>query len=237
MAIKQFTPPSMKGLNFNIDSDLIFNEFFGAIRKASDVGVLRITAGTDLQGNSGAMLQLVGVNNVSLWSGGFSFVMPDLLGSHNDFMGVASSASPYLNLLNHRIGNVGTPTTDGDALKYQAWADWTPTVTWGGATPTITTQTYRWMRIGKTVFLNIAIVCSDGKGATSVNITLPSTARTLAGVYWENTMRERVNTTHNPCYPYIGSGGTALDCQATAGFSPMTNGVSSLLIGQIFYEE
>lgn len=53
------------------------------------------------------------------------------------------------------------------------WQDYIPTLTWTTTTPTgiITKAKYR--QIGKTLFYNISVYCTDMNGTTGVRISLP----------------------------------------------------------------
>lgn len=58
------------------------------------------------------------------------------------------------------------------------WKTWTPTISWGTATPDGVTTIAMYKKIGKTVFFNINITGTDGNGAsTPTTITAPITPR------------------------------------------------------------
>jgi hypothetical protein len=66
------------------------------------------------------------------------------------------------------------------ALLDPAWANWTPTLAWGTATPTGITTVARYSRIGRRVFFAIDISSADSKAASSLTITLPVVPTTNA---------------------------------------------------------
>jgi hypothetical protein len=58
---------------------------------------------------------------------------------------------------------------------------YTGTITWGGTAPTSLTATYRWLRIGRKVDLNITLIYANaGTTNTTLLLTLPSDAPTPA---------------------------------------------------------
>jgi len=58
---------------------------------------------------------------------------------------------------------------------------YTGTITWGGTAPTSLTATYRWVRIGRKVDLNISLVYTNaGTSNTTLLLTMPSDAPTPA---------------------------------------------------------
>lgn len=78
-----------------------------------------------------------------------------------------------LNSGGNRISNISAPTTDGDALNYQAWTPWTTVLTWTGATPGGVTTVARWTKIGKTVYTETQIYALDSNATTGLTFTLP----------------------------------------------------------------
>jgi hypothetical protein len=64
-----------------------------------------------------------------------------------------------------------------------AWAAWTPTLTWTAGTPSPLTVTARWMQVGKIVYYTLDIRTTDGNGATALKVTLPVTPATISGFY------------------------------------------------------
>jgi hypothetical protein len=109
----------------------------------------------------------------------------------------------------NRLTSVGAPTTAGDALIYQAWAAWSPTLTWGGATPGSVQTQARWTQTGKTVNYVFNTYSADSNGATGMSFTLPQSAvtmRTVSFAGWEyNGGASPLST--NP-FPYIDTAGT-----------------------------
>ena len=61
-----------------------------------------------------------------------------------------------------------------------AWASYSPTLTWGGTPPTITSSVFRYVRNGDVVTVSGYIVFSNGNGATSLTVTLPVAANQIA---------------------------------------------------------
>lgn len=86
--------------------------------------------------------------------------------------------TPVLNMANHRIGAVGTPTTAGDALPYNTWATYAATLVWSGTTPTGLGTVLRYQQITpKTIALDYYIYASDSKGSSLSSVTLPQAYR------------------------------------------------------------
>lgn len=88
--------------------------------------------------------------------------------------------TPYLDMLSHRIAAVLEPTTAGDALRYNAWTAWTPSLTWTTATPAAGATTARYYRVGKTIFFEFYFFSGDSNGTTNLTFTLPSTPSNVA---------------------------------------------------------
>jgi len=82
-----------------------------------------------------------------------------------------------LNMGGYRIANIGSPTTAGDALVYNAWTTWEPGYTWygGSGTPVISETDAQYYQTGKTVYFSTYFYTSDSLGATLVSVTLPIT--------------------------------------------------------------
>jgi hypothetical protein len=81
--------------------------------------------------------------------------------------------TPFLDMLSHRIAGIAAPTTAGDALIYQAWAAWTPTLTWSSTAPTGLLTVARWTQTGKIVSYVFSTMTSDSAGRSLTTVTLP----------------------------------------------------------------
>ena len=92
---------------------------------------------------------------------------------------VGATDTPYLDMNTRRIANVAAPTTAGDALPYNAYTTWTPTLVWsGGVAPTgSTTSVYRYSTIGKTVNFQFFYANTDAANAILTTFTLPVTPK------------------------------------------------------------
>ena len=184
MALDEFTPPSMKGLNYNIDAPLIFTGNQNAIELIDDTHQLLLCGGTVPLGH-GATIELYGENGGN----------PSAIVFCNSSGGGANAAleiSPAngINVKNNRLQNVADPSVVQDAAtknyvdgKFPAWATWAPTLTWTGGTPTGISTTARYIQIGKIVHYMVYITATDSKGVTNLTISTPSTAANQGGVY------------------------------------------------------
>lgn len=117
----------------------------------------------------------------------------------------------------------------------QAWANWSPTVTWGTATPTVTATVARWTRIGRVVFFYVYITISDGKGATSCTVSLPVSVPSVSNGYEIINGTEVVATTRSYPVPYIDHSSPSNNL-LFASFSTMTNLQIARLGATGFYE-
>lgn len=170
--LNQETPISISMLNKNMDANLAFDSKYPIIYINDSTGSSELEIwSTQYPLTVGAMIQLFGWNV----GGGIYFNTPNA--AHTAFVRAlsidTSGDSALINALNHRIKNVGAITDNGDALPFQAWANWSPTLTWTGGTPTGFTNVFRWTQIGKTVFFVATIYATDGNGATNLTISLP----------------------------------------------------------------
>lgn len=79
------------------------------------------------------------------------------------------SISRTITDLTKKVNNVINKTPEGE------WQNWTPTLTWTTGTPTgaVMTNIYRWMKIGKTVFIQFIFTASDSNGCTGLTFTVP----------------------------------------------------------------
>jgi hypothetical protein len=110
-------------------------------------------------------------------------------------------------------------------------ASWVPTLTWGTANPTISASTFR-HQVDKTgrVRGTVKIVCSDGKAASSLTITLPTPITNRSNIT-VCTSQEIVNTTPSDPFAEIDDSGTTITFRA---FSAMTNGQAAAL--KVFFD-
>lgn len=186
--LRQFTPPSMKGLNFNIDADLIFSGSFNKISNvnfiSSTSSLTDLTLGTKTYGNSQC--------NIALFETGYIvFSVLDNIGNQIAvFQAMGAVALPYLDMITNRIANLGQVTTDMDAIpQTKKWVDYTPTLAWTGTGSAINVvNAGRYMQFGKTVnFIVAGNASASGGTLTSLSITMPSTcANTLINIATSN---------------------------------------------------
>jgi glycine cleavage system H lipoate-binding protein len=91
-------------------------------------------------------------------------------------------------------------------VKDTAWAQWTPTLTWTGATPTNALCNAFWQRIHNTVNISVTVYSTDSNATTGLTITLPVNAKTRAA---HNTMFASVErygaagSTYSPIAGYV----------------------------------
>jgi len=205
--LKQFTPPSMKGLNYNIDADLNLGASHGLY--ASFIQMLNngniymdnSSSGTGLHGGTlssgkGSRMIVFGADNAS--AGLWIVQVPNAAKNADiDVMWIDGvTDTPYLNLNSHRIAGILDPTTAQDALTFKTWATYTPTLTWTGGTPASITKAGRWVQIGKIVYYVVNIYSADSNGCTNLTITTPSTAANT-GVYYGANCMERYGVAGN----------------------------------------
>jgi len=88
--------------------------------------------------------------------------------------------TPFLDMLSHRIAGIAAPTTAGDALIYQAWAAWTPTLVWNLTTPAGLTTVARWTQTGKIVSYVFSTNTADSDGRSLTTVTLPVAPANIA---------------------------------------------------------
>lgn len=177
------------------------------IARTIDTGYLDVRAGVNA---SAACLRLSGKDDATSGRhGGFALYVTDAAETSVKAIMYADGATdtPVLNMNTFRIGNIGAPTTAGDALIHQAWAAWSPTVVWAGATPASITTVARWTQIGKTVFFSIYINSTDSNACTGVTITLPSTPSNTGGYPFVVARQMSNNATYNTVPFYISQTG------------------------------
>jgi hypothetical protein len=77
--------------------------------------------------------------------------------------------------------NTASPSNPTATFFKDTSGSYTGTITWGGTAPTSLTATYRWVRIGRKVDLNITLVYANaGTSNTNLLLTMPSDAPTPA---------------------------------------------------------
>jgi hypothetical protein len=121
--------------------------------------------------------------------------------------GHKGSVKDFLNSLKGPKGDRGrgggggllSITTGG----FGAWADFVPIFTWGTADPTITTQICRYVKSGTVVFFNVYLLISDGKGTSSLTISLPSVAPQIANYKLYLQGYKNLSGIRSNPYPYI----------------------------------
>ena len=186
--LKEFTPPSMKGLNYNIDDDLILTDAWGKIRKTNNTGVLSLY-GSDSSAGSGGIVPIHGSGGT-----GTVLLMTPNAAKNTDIIAVEISPGDAglktIDVKNNKIVSVLDPANAQDAAtknyvdgKFPAWSTWAPTLTWTGGTPTGISTTARYIQIGKIVHYMVYITATDSKGVTNLTISTPSTAANQGGVY------------------------------------------------------
>jgi hypothetical protein len=120
------------------------------------------------------------------------------------FINGTRSFTGVLNMGGNRIANIGSPTTAGDALIYQAWTDWNPSPAWTTGTPGALATSARYTQIGKTVYCSLFFSSADGNGATKLNFALPVLAKNnIAGYYSFHTGFQSVTPSKTLWVGYI----------------------------------
>jgi hypothetical protein len=206
--LSQETPISMKMLNYNIDSDLIFNTYFSSIKKTVNTGTLGIYGGKD---------------NSHVW------VNLDAL------IGKVQILNGYLDMQFNRVVNLGTPTTDGDALPFKNWADYSPSPVWTGGTPASLTTVARWVQIGKTVFIKVYFSSADSNACTNLSFSAPVAGANTGG-YAHFAARQTYNGTLNATISFFLNEDGASTTIATTQFNACTDGQNVKVILEGFYE-
>jgi hypothetical protein len=149
-----------------------------AISRDVDNSYFNIYGGT---GGKGSAITMNGPSS-SYQPGALNFWTTNAAG---DTAGMAhftgATNTPVLDMESHRISAVANATTTGDALNYNAWQAWTPTITWGGTPPASLTTTARWTQVGKIVYFHFLTGSTDSNAATSMSFSLPKAARYATG--------------------------------------------------------
>ena len=235
--LNQETPVSMKMLNYNIDADLIMTGNFAAIRKNTDDSALQLKGGTGSNG-SGAVIQLFGCNE-GFSPGHMLFAVPNA--AKTVYLPVlemyGNTDTPYLDINGHRLVNVGTPTTNDDALPFQAWAAWSPSLVWTGGTPTGVTTVSRYTKIGRTIFFKLYVIATDSQGVTNLSFSAPATPANTGG-FAHFAARETYGasgTTNATISFYLNENGASTTI-ATTQFNAATSGQQVRIMLEGFYE-
>lgn len=145
--------------------------------------------------------------------------------------------TPVIMCNSSRISSVGAPTTAGDALIYQAWAAWTPTLSWTGADPSSITTSARWIQVSKIVYFNIYINSADSNACTGLTFTLPSTPSNTGcfPIFSARQIYGAAGTTY-ASITFYGTQSGADNIARTNQFNTCTDGQRVQIMCQGFYE-
>lgn len=207
------------------------------IKHAADNALLQFLAGTSISGK-GSILNLWGADHAT-HPGEIGLFVPNAAKStYVQALKIAGvTDTPVIDMLNHRVAGVAAATTAGDAIPFQAWATWTPTLTWTTGTPASLTTTCRWTQLGNIVFFNLYLNSADSNGCTNLTFTLPSTPSNT-GCYPIFTARELygVAGTTYANITFYGTQSGADNLARTNQFQAATDGQRIQIICQGFYE-
>jgi hypothetical protein len=99
-------------------------------------------------------------------------------------------------------GPKGDPGGGGGSIN--PWADFSPVFAWGTADPTITNQKCEFIQANEIVFFNIYLLISDGKGASSLTISLPvATSQIVNYKIYPRGYKIIAGSIRSDPYPYI----------------------------------
>lgn len=145
-----------------------------------NTSTLNVFGGTAALGD-GAVVSVRGVERATL-PGAFSVYVPNAAKTANveAFRVTGITNSPFLDMLSRRIAGIAAPTTAGDALIYQAWAAWTPTLVWSSTTPAGLTTVARWTQTGKIVSYVFSTTTADSDARSLTTVTLPVAPANIA---------------------------------------------------------
>lgn len=177
---------SVTALNTNINADLIlgagYNLFVsdvmmygsGSIYGGTVAGGINIYGGEESATSDGS-IQLFGSDN-ALLPGSLTFNVANAAKNARirvmQLLGVTDT--PFLNMLSHRIAGLLQATTDMDAAPVtKVWTTWSPTLTWGGATPASITTVARYCQIARVVYFSLTIDSADSNACSALTISLP----------------------------------------------------------------
>jgi len=151
-----------------------------AIRRDVDNSLLTIYGGRGGGVDKGAAIRVTGGTYTS--PGVFTlYVSNAALTTSLVVMSVAGATdTPVTNWQGRRLTNIGAPTTAEDALIYQAWAAWTPTLVWSSTAPTGLLTVARWTQTGKIVSYVFSTMTADSAGRSLTTVTLPVAPANIA---------------------------------------------------------
>jgi hypothetical protein len=151
------------------------------IKRDVDNGYLTFYGGTGAATDKGAVIRLYG-GTYATTPGSLHFYTPDADQTASvDVMRVLGiTDTPFLDMLSHRIAGIAAPTTAGDALIYQAWAAWTPTLVWSSTAPAGLLTVARWTQTGKIVSYVFSTKTTDSDGRSLTTVTLPVAPANIA---------------------------------------------------------
>lgn len=177
----------MTALNANVDTDLnllnphglnaYFIHMMGTILDRDNFNsFLNISGGSDAILGSGAYISLYGrTGGGAGLTGGMRLRVVNAAGDDLvEVMRVTGvTDTPVVDWNARRLTNILPATTANDALTYNAWTTWNPTLVWGGAAPASLTTVARWVKIGKTVYFDFFCLSTDSNACSSLTISLP----------------------------------------------------------------
>jgi hypothetical protein len=136
----------------------------------------------------------------------------------------------------HRLTGLAAPTTAGDALPYNAWANWTPTLTWSTATPASVSTQARYVQIGKTIYFDMLTASTDSNATTGLTISnFPGTKITTVN-YTAFSAWERYGAAGNTWSPVVAVINFTTGVVTIADFKTATDGQLVWIGIQGFYE-
>jgi len=230
--LRQFTPPSMKGLNFNIDSDLIFTTFYSKIK---NVGAIYGINPLDLYSHLATSISDYG-SRILIYQDYIQFTVVNAARTtYLNCMRVMGGDTPYMDMLTHRIAALAHPTTDMDAAPVaKMWQAWTPTLTWTTANPLTPTVRARYCQIGKVVYFTFDISSTDSNATAGLTVTLPSTNGSTTPFFCYGFERAgAAGATYYPAYIWIAGSSNIL---TYLNFIPGTDNQAIWLTCSGFYE-
>jgi len=219
------TDAANKQYSDGLITDLLGNpiEFDGSViyRGADNTGYILIRGGENAAGKGGRIIAH-GVD-ASTYTGGVRLTVPNAASSADleVITIIGKTDTPVIKCNSRRITDIAAPTTNGDALIYDAWAAWTPTLTWSSTEPSGTrTMEARECLIGKVQHCYFFVRDSDSNGSSLTSFTLPRAG--ITGQYHYVFGRERAGaagTTKISVGGYVdtNTGNFVLDMGNTAG--------------------
>jgi hypothetical protein len=176
------------------------------IKRDSNNAILQLMGGADATGGA-AVINVRGADYGAA-PGSINFYVPNAAKNAlvNVFNLVGNTNTPTMDALTNRIINVGAVTTNGDALSYDDWTAWTPTLAWTTATPASVTTIAQYYISGKSVHFIFETYSSDSNGCTGLTATLPTSAATISNMNTAFSGWERygaAGTTYTNPLPYV----------------------------------